>query len=209
MKVFSLIAVVLVSLFLGSQSQAAILWGEKGPAPVKKSRFNYDRTEEAKEVSSFWSQRKVGVGMATAGAYGLIGGVVAIHFHPQWSVDLGFGGGSHFQSFGFRVKKMLLMSSPLNPYIGVGFNSWQRSGTRPFNAADVSPGYVAKEFMSDADKRTGTIDEKLVHGTLGVQYAFTNGEWEGYGLFLEALFLMSVEDFDAAPTASIGFNYFF
>ena len=202
--------IAVASLFVVSSSSAAILWRDGGTTtPVKKSRFNYDRTAEAKEVSSFWSQRKVGVGMATAGAYGLIGGTVAIHFHPQWSVDLGFGGGSHFQSFGFRIKKMLLLSSPLNPYIGVGFNRWQRSTTRPFNAADVSPGYVAKEFMSDEDKRTGTIDAKLVHGTLGVQYTFTSGEWEGYGFFLEAVALLSVENFHSAPTASLGFNYFF
>ncbi len=195
-------------LIFASSSHGAILWGQGGPAK-KQSRFNYDRTAEAREVSSFWSKRKMGVGMATAGAYGLIGGMVSVHFHPQWSVDLGFGGGSHFQSYGCRVKKMLLLSSPLNPYLGIGFNRWQRSETRPFNSGDVSPGYVAKEFMSDEDRGTNTIDEKLIHGSLGVQYTFTNGAWEGYGFFLEALFLMSVEDLQGAPTASVGFNYFF
>ena len=207
MKKTSLVGLLCVTL-LSCKSYGAILWNAS-PEPVKKTRFNYDRTAEAQEVSSFWSRRKVGVGVAAAGTYGLMGGVIGIHFHPQWSVDLGFGGGSHFQSFGFRVKKTLLLSSPLNPYVGVGFHRWQRGTTRPFNTADVSPGYVASQFLDDDDRRNGVIDEKLVHGSLGIQYTFTHGEWVGYGFFLEALFLLSAEDFDSAPTASLGFNYFF
>ncbi len=203
-----LVSIVLFSSF---PSSAAILWPDSGTSSKSNghSRFNYDRTEEAREVSTFWSKRKMGVGVATAGAYGLLGGIIGIHFHPQWSVDLGFGGGSHFQSFGFRVKKMLLLSSPLNPYVGVGFNRWQRTNTRPFNSKDVSPGYVVREFMSEDEKRENRIDEKLVNATLGIQYTFTQGSWQGYGLFVEALLLMSVEDFQSAPTASMGFNYFF
>ncbi|MEM7646019.1 MAG: hypothetical protein AAF203_03835 [Pseudomonadota bacterium] len=178
-------------------------------ASGSQSRFNYDRTEDARKVSHFWEKRKMGIGVAMAGAYGLVGGVVGIHFHPQWSVDLGFGGGSHFQSYGFRVKKMLLLSSPLNPYIGLGFNRWHRSTTRPMNADSVSPGFVNGQFLSDEDRRTGNIDEKLIHGSLGIQYVFTEGEWEGYGFYLEALLLVSAVDRDSAPTGSIGLNYFF
>lgn len=200
---------VILCIIIAIPSQAAILWGENGPAPIKKSRFNYDRTQEAQEISQFWANHKMGVGMATAGAYGLIGGTVAVHFHPNWAVDLGYGGGSHFHSFGFRVRRMLLMSSPLNPYVGFGFNRWERTTTRPFNAADISPGYVAKEFMSEADRNEGRIDERLIHATVGIQYVFTQGQWRNYGVFLEALFMMSVEDYQSAPTASLGFNYFF
>lgn len=178
------------------------LWGSN-------SRYNYDRTEEAQEVSSFWSQHKVGVGVATAGAYGLAGGLVSILFHPQWSVDLGFGGGSHFHSFGFRIKRMMLLSSPLNPYFGFGFNRWQRSSSRPFNSASLSPGYIVKEFLSEDERARGLIDEKLVHASLGLQYTFTSGDWQGYGFFLEGVFMISAEDFDTAPTLSLGFNYFF
>lgn len=199
-----------VLLLVASTAESAILWDDgKASAPPPKSRFNYDRTSEAQAVSSFWSQRKVGVGMAAAGTYGLLGATIGFHFHPQWSVDLGYGGGSHFQAFGFRVKKMLLLSSPLNPYFGVGFHRWQRGTTRPFNPNDVSPGYVANRFMDDGQRARGEIDEKLMHGSVGIQYTFTNGPWMGYALFLEALLLVSVEDLDSAPTASLGFNYFF
>jgi hypothetical protein len=199
----------LVAIFFVTQvSASAILWPDSKPAPPK-NRFNYDRTQEARTVSNFWSTRKMGVGVATAGAYGLMGGVVDFRFHPQWSVDLGFGGGSHFQSYGFRVKKMLLLSSPLNPYIGLGFVRWERTHTRPFDAASVSPGYISSAFMSDADRRANDIDEKLVYGTLGLQYTFMQGSWAGYGLFIEALFMVSAEDFRNTPTASLGFNYFF
>lgn len=196
-------------LMVSSNVEAAAIPWPSGGSSENKSRFNYDRTHEAKEVADFWSHRKMAVGVATAGAYGLIGGVIGIHFHPQWSVDFGFGGGSHFQSFGFRVKKLLFLSSPLNPYLGAGFNRWERNTTRPFNADNVSPSYVPRNFISDEDRRNNDIDEKLIHGTLGIQYVFTEGSMAGYGLFVEALLLMSVETFQTAPTASLGFNYFF
>ncbi len=190
--------------------EAAFLWKDSGSSDnSSKSRFNYDRSHEAREVSHFWTHRKVAVGVATAGVYGIAGGVIGIHFHPQWSVDLGYGGGSHFQSTGVRVKKLLLMSSPLNPYIGFGFHRWERTTNRPFDADSVSPNFVAQKFMSEADRLSGRIDERLAHGSLGLQYVFTTGEWSGYGLFAELNFLVSVQDFQSAPTGSLGFNYFF
>lgn len=173
------------------------------------SRFNYDRTDEAREVSTFWSERKVAVGMQAAGTYGLAGGVIGIHFHPQWSVDLGFGGGSHFQAYGFRIKKMMLLSSALNPYFGFGFHRWHRNNTRPFNADTMSPGFVAQRLMSDEDKRLGVIDAKLANASLGLQYVFTDGSLKGYGIFIEAILLMEVNELISIPTASVGFNYFF
>lgn len=191
------------------QSEAAFLWKDSKPKRASQSRFNYDRSHEAREVSHFWTKRKVAVGLATAGVYGLAGGVIGIHFHPQWSVDLGYGGGSHFQSYGFRIKKLLLMSSPLNPYIGFGFHRWQRTTNRPFDAGSISPNYVAQRFMSEADQINGQIDERIAHGSLGLQYVFTDGAWAGYGLFAEMNFLVSVQDFESSPTGSLGFNYFF
>jgi hypothetical protein len=213
MKKFSLhnsrieLGMILLIIFISSSSKSAILWNDS--EPVKKSRFKYERTEEALEVSDFWSKRKMGIGIVAAGAYGLIGSTISIHFHPQWSVDLGFGGGSHFQSFGFRIKKMLLLSSPLNPYFAFGFQRWQRGSTRPMNAEDISPGYISKNFLSDEERKQGLINEKLVQGALGIQYTITQGDWIGYGFFIEGLFLVSVEDFSSAPTASFGMNYFF
>ncbi len=197
-------------IFLAGPSLSAQALLFKGSSPkVSQERFNYDQTEVVEEISDFWSTRKMAVGLTTAGTYGLMGGVVGFYFSPQWSVDLGFGGGSHFQSFGFRVKKMLLKSSPLNPYVGFGFHRWQRNGTRPFNSDDLSPQFLSRRLLSDEDKRLGRVDEKLVHGQLGLQYTFTNGEWAGWGLFVEALMLLSVESFKTVPTASLGFNYLF
>lgn len=192
-----------------SEVSAAILWDSGGADPRQESRFDYDRTEEAREVSSFWATHKMGVGLAAGGTYGIGGGVVGVYFHPQWSVDLGFGGGSHFQAYGVRVKKMLLLSSALNPYVGLGFHRWVRTTTRPINSDSISPSLVVDEFLSDRQREEGSINEKLISGTLGLQYTFTHGAWEGYGLFLEALFMVSTEDFDTAPTGSLGFNYFF
>ena len=196
---------LLLFSFLGEKAFSA----QQESSGKRSSRFRYDRTKEAQDVSTFWSQHKMGLGITAAGVYGLIGGTVSILFHPQWSLDLGFGGGSHFQSFGFRVKKMLFLSSPLNPYLGLGFHRWQRPSSQSFNPSQVSPTLWAREFMSDRDLLSSRIDESLIHGSLGVQYVWTSGDWKGYGVFMEALALMSVEDLHTAPTGSLGFIYFF
>jgi len=208
-SVFVIAFVFLVGVLPSTHCKAAILWKTSKSTSSSKSRFNYDRSAEAREVSHFWVHRKLSLGVATAGVYGLAGGVIGIHFHPQWSVDLGYGGGSHFQSFGFRVKKLLLLSSPLNPYFGFGFHRWERTTSRPFDGDSVSPHYVAQKFMSEADRLNGRIDERLVHGSLGLQYVFTEGEWVGCGLFAEINYLLSVQDFQSTPTGSLGFNFFF
>ena len=205
----SRLLIPIVATVLALPAQAAILWGPAGPAKTKSSRFNYDRTDEAREVNDFWRKRKMGVGFAAAGTYGLMGMKVSVNWHPQWAVELGYGGGSHFQSFGFGIKKMMLVSSPINPYFGFGFHRWQRNTTRPYNINDVAPGVVVDELLSDADRRTGRIDEKLMHASLGLQYIFTNGAWEGIGVFAEAIVLISAEDFQWAPTASLGATYYF
>ncbi len=211
MRTLGIILILFSIVFIQHESAGAeaLLWGTSKPARRTSNRFNYDETPKAQEVSSFWAHRKMSVGIATAGAYGIGGALVAFHFHPQWSVDMGFGGGSHFQSFGFRVKRTMLKSSPLNPYFALGFQRWERGTSRPINPNDIRPGYVATEFMSEEDRRNGHIDEKLIHGSLGLQYIMTQGEWAGYGLFLEALYLVSAEDLQSAPTASFGMNYYF
>ncbi len=197
-----------LTLILAPQVWAeAILFGGSTPTPSIE-RFNYDQKEVVEEISDFWSIRKMAIGLTTAGTYGLMGGVIGFYFHPQWSVDLGYGGGSHFQSYGFRIKKMLLKSSPLNPYYGFGFHRWQRSGTRPFNSDSLSPQFLSR-LLSDEDKRLSRVNEKLVHGQLGLQYTFTEGEWKGLAIFGEALLMMSVDSLKTVPTASVGFNYFF
>ena len=204
--------VLILSLFTSLSSMSygkAILWKDSGSSKATETRFNYDRTEDAKKVSKFWSEHKVAVGMTAAGSYGLLGGVLAIHFHPQWNVDLGFGGGSHFQAYGFRIKKFLLLSSQLNPYIAGGFTRWHRNQTRPFNSSNISPGFIADQFLEETERQQGIIDEKLLNAALGLQYTFLDGPWKNYGIFFELMFLLSIDDSDSAPTGSLGVNYFF
>lgn len=215
-----IIVFIILSIISPTAHSRAILWQGSGsqsqdsPEPVRSQsigtqRFNYDETQRARETSDFWQQRKMAVGVTSAGTYGIMGAVIGFYFHPQWSVDLGYGGGSHFASFGFRIKQLMLKSSPLNPYWGFGFHRWQRTNTRPFNTNDITPAFLPKRLMDDGELSLGRIDEKLVHGQLGLQYVWTQGSWEGIGLFGEVLMLLSVEKLKSVPTAAFGMNYFF
>ena len=206
MKFFSILMLLLV---WAPQLYSAILWEDSPPPTTKKSRFDYDQTDSARKVGNFWENRKMALNFSMGGVYGLAGGGLGIHFHPQWAFELGYGGGSHFHSFGFRVRGSVLQSSPFNPYYGFGFHRWQRTKTRPYSQNDLAPGFIGSEFLSEEEKRQGRVDEKLLNGTLGLQYIFIEGPWKGIGLSVEAVLLISAEDLQTSPTFALGASYFF
>lgn len=195
---------ILIVSFFACTAQARILVESNG----QKVRHNYDTSADAREVGSFWQSHKMGVGLHFAGSQGLAGGVLAFNFHPQWGAELSFGGGPHFQSFGFRAKHLLLNSSIFHPYVTGGFSRWLRT-KGPVNTEDITPSFVPKKLMSSEERRLGRIDAPLITSAVGLQYIFTKGELKGVGINLEGDLLFDIRDFVFVPTASVGMNYYF
>ena len=196
---------LLIVFFLSQPAYGRWLVGSK----AKGERQSYNSQPIAAHVSNFWRKHKMDVSGAINGYFGTFGVSFGVHFHPQWSFDLGFGGSSHYQSFGFRLKKSFLMSSPLSPYIATGFSRWHRTRSRDFDLGEVSPDYLAQELMSEEDRINNIIDERLIHGAVGLQYVMTEGDWKGLAAHIEALLLMDFEDVISVPTVAIGLGYYF
>ena len=182
------------------------------PTPQAWSeRQQFENTAEASEVLDFWKNHKADVSMQFSGYLGAFGAALGLHYHPQVSVEFGFGGSGHFQAYGIRVKRTFMVSSALTPYLAGGLSRWQRSRGGDFDESQVSPRLLVNKLMSDNDRRQNRIDERLIHGAFGLQYVFSGSQssFTDFGAFAELLLLFDPLDLVLAPTASFGASFYF
>ncbi|MFK8136860.1 MAG: hypothetical protein AB8E15_00740 [Bdellovibrionales bacterium] len=151
--------------------------------------------------------RRVGIGVLAQGELGFGGLQLEINPKPEWSIQVGYGGGPEYRAFSFQYKRILSGESFL-PYFGLGISRWFNDGSgAPISR--TNPGVLVEKLMSDSDKANGTIDELLLTGKLGIQYMTLKGPWIGYAFHADVQLLFDAEDFIMAPTASFGLNYYF
>ena len=197
--------VVGLILFTLSSAQGRWLVGEGD----RKPRQTLDNGKIEQKVSQFWKTHKAGVSLSVNGDLGTFGMAFGMHFHPLWSGQIGFGGSSHYQAFGIRVKRLFMASSPLTPYLAGGLSRWERNRGGAFDEKEVSPTFLVRRLMSADDRRRYDIDEKLLSMVAGLQYVFVEGEWKGFGVFLEGLVFVDLQEWVSAPTVSLGASYYF
>jgi len=182
------------------------------PVPQAWSqRQRFENTAEASEVLEFWKSHKADVSMQVSGYLGTFGAALGLHYHPLWSVEFGFGGSGHFQAYGIRAKRTFMVSSALTPYLAGGVSRWHRTRGGSFDASEVSPGLLVDRLMSDRDRQAGRIDERLIHGSLGLQYIVSESRSSltDFGAFAELVLLFDPIDRALAPTASFGASFYF
>ena len=174
------------------------------------SRVSFDNRDQAADVLQFWKTHKASVSSQFSGYLGAFGVSIGLYFQPQWSFSIGYGGSGHFQSYGLRVQRSIMMSSALNPYFAMGVSRWHRTRDGNFDPNRVSPGFLVRDLLSEADRRDSRIDERLVHGAFGFSYVVTEASvLQDFGAFAEVLLLLDPKDFVMAPTVSVGLSYFF
>lgn len=167
----------------------------------------YD-TSSAYDGLEFRRKRKVGVGLAGAGPWGIMGTHLELNFAPDISLQGGVGLGSGFQTFALQIRKFIPGKWFL-PYISAGVARWYTTGEGSGSIDGTTPGFLAKRFLSAKEKRDGRFSELLVFPSLGMQYVQLSGEWAGSTLYAEFNLLVDVEDFVLGPTGSLGYTYFF
>ncbi len=203
MKSLRLISFLSISIYMCSQmafGQAVLI--EENGQPTK-TKF----TKEATNTLNFRSQRKVGVGLAAAGAQGLLGTLIELNFSSETSFMTNFGLGKDYRSFGFSLKR-IVGGEWFAPYILGGFSRWYSVGDHG-SINTSTPSFLADNFLSAKQKRTGHFTETILYPGIGLQYHQLNGEYAGASLFAEVLFLVDIDDFATAPTGSLGFMYYF
>lgn len=183
-------------------------------AQAKKIQVNDDAVAEvsapktAANGNSLRKLRRVGMGLTGAGPLGLGGVHLELNFSSTSGVLAGFGGGPGFQAYTFQYKRVLA-GEWLLPYMSAGFSRWMNFGKDNDPITDTTPDILGERFMSDGDKASGRINEFLIYPAFGLQYVQLTGDWAGFSVFTEIVFLIDVADFVAAPTGTVGMTYFF
>lgn len=188
----------LVSLHLFAQ---AVLVEENGR---KISSSSY---VSSRNGNDFKNNRKIGAGISLAGVQGLVGANIEINFSSETALITSFGLAEDFNSFGFSIKRSL-NGKYFSPYLSGGFTRWY-SGKDNGSIKSTTPGFLGNKFLSSKELSTGNFAETLLYPALGIQYLQLDGEWAGSSLFAEVVLLFDIDDFQTAPTGSVGYLYYF
>jgi hypothetical protein len=94
------------------------------------------------------------------------------------------------------------------PYMSFGYASWASVG-KTGRITKTSPAILADKLLSDDEKNAGEFQKNLLYPGIGLQFLQLKGEWAGSSVFAELTVLLDVGNFVAAPTATLGFLYYF
>ena len=182
---------------LSSYVSAAILIEDKGKVINQPDRVTQDL--------NLRQNRKMGVGLAAAGALGGGGVNLEINFTPEFSFLGGFGLGTGYQSYHFQAKNIIGGQTFL-PYFSVGFARWHSTGSI---RKKTIPSFFSKKFLTPKEKNSGKYSEYMIYSGLGLQFVQLYGEWQGFSLYAEALVLVDIDDMLSELTGGLGMTYYF
>lgn len=198
MKVF--LSVLSVTFFLSVNASAAIgdTWG--GQSRIEIENFNTSADLKRK--------KKAGVGTSLAGALGLVGLNLNINFAEDFTFVVGYGVSHGFHAVNMNFKQSL-GGEALTPYFSGGFSRWFSRGEEGETLEKTTPSFLKEKFLSAKEIRTGQFAENIIYPGFGLEYMNTKGDWQGLSFYVEILYLLDIDDLEAAPTAGIGTNFYF
>lgn len=198
--VLSLISLVMI---ISSSLAGAAILIDDGSGSIRRTS-----TKRAKNGYQFRQQRRVGVSSVASGAYGVAGLQFNLNFSEDISFATGFGLGSGFQSFNLKLKSVIAGRRFL-PYVAAGYARWYTTTTNNGGVNKSTPGFLAKRFLSEEERKSGEFAENLLYPAIGVEYVQLDGSWSGFSIAAEILMLLDIDDFASAPTGAIAMGYYF
>jgi hypothetical protein len=196
------VAAFVFTVFISSFSEAAIF--VRGG---KRREVGESKSSEATDGFSLRKTRRVGVGVSGAGPLGMMGANLELNFTPKWGLMTGFGTGMTYQSYTFQVKRVLA-GEYLLPYLAAGVSRWYTTSEGRGKINNIQPAFLER-FMTPEEKDKGEFSEILLYPAFGLQYVQLDGNFAGYSMYAEMLMLVNLENFESAPTGTVGFLYYF
>lgn len=191
-RIYQILIIYLIVLPL---AQASVEIDEYGSAIVT--------TAEETRVT----HRRAAIGVAAGGLSGIFGALLELNFTARTGFLAGVGYSNDYQSIQLGIKHFLSEGS-LTPYLGGGYSRWFANG-RQSPVGSTTPGFLAKRFLSDNEKRTGRFGENLIFSNLGIQFLKLSGDFAGSGVYFEAIALVDVDDLLLDSTLGLGYLYYF
>jgi len=182
---------------------------EKEIVPLSQRASIRDvETQSFDDAFALRAKRRVGVGLSTMGQLGMFGALLELNFTPDKTLNLGFGGGPGYNSFGLGWK-YLLGGSSLTPYLSAGYSMWHNSSGSG-DLSNATPSVLSSKFLTDDEKRAGQFNISFLTPTTGLQYTQLSGDYLGWSGFLEISMMTKISGGLAmAPLASLGGIYYF
>lgn len=193
---------IIISIYMFSFSVHAAVLLDENNQPV-----NRERRTIADNGLSLRSVKKVGFGLGSAGALGLIGALIELNFSSEVSLSTSFGLASNYQTFGFQIKKILGGRS-LMPYFSAGYSRWYTTG-KGGPIGKTTPKFFAEKFLNAEERSSGRFAENLIYPGFGLQYVQLGGNWAGTSLYAEILLLVDVDDLQSAASGGLGMLFYF
>jgi hypothetical protein len=182
---------------------------EKQIVPLSQRASIHDlETQSFEDAFALRSQKRVGVGLSLMGQLGMAGAMLELNFTPENALNLGFGGGPGYSSFGLGWK-YLLGGQSLTPYLSGGYSMWHSSGGGG-RLQNATPSVLSSRFLSTEQKNSGQFELSFLTPTAGLQYTQLSGEALGWSGFLELTMMTKFsQGLAIAPLASLGGIYYF
>lgn len=203
MSFFGLGSSLIFVFLLTSVSSPAAIFVRGG----QRQNVGESNTKSSSDGYSMRKIRRVGIGASGAGPLGMLGANLELNFTPKWGLMAGYGTGMTYQSYTFQVKRVLA-GEYLLPYLAGGVSRWYTASEGRGKIENIQPAFLER-FMSADEKSKGEFSEILLYPAFGLQYVQLDGAWAGYSMFVEILLLVDIEDFETAPTGTVGFLYYF
>ena len=177
---------------------------EESPEPEAEERIPFKEAEDGLEMRKI---RRVGIGLQAAGNLGFGGALMELNFSPRWGFGVGIGGGYNYQAV-MAQAKYVLAGEWLMPYMTFGFTRWFSINKTGY-IEKTTPGFIADRLLNDDEKRSGEFSKNMIFPGIGLQLMQLKGEWAGASVYAEILALLDLGNFVSAPTATVGFLYYF
>jgi hypothetical protein len=170
------------------------------------SNSNSQSRAEFASASSMKEKRRMGVSTHFTGAVGLSGLSLDLNLTSRLSASIGLGASRGFQSFNMHFRNYF-SGKNFTPYFTGGYSRWYSNDRE--RVGNTAPAFFSKKFLSGGELRKGEFAENILYPGFGAQYMNLSGEWAGFGYYMEALYLVDMDDLVAAPTVGVGINYLF
>ncbi len=171
---------------------------------VTESRANQSESES----ESLWRlHRRAAIGWSGGGVNGIFGANLEVSFTALTAIEAGFGTAMDYDTLHFGFKRVLTGESLL-PYVAGGYGKWFANGRRR-GLERTTPGFLGERFLTDQQREEGKFALDLAYATLGLQYAWLEGDWQGSSLYFSGTLVATILRPRVGPMLGLGYLYYF
>lgn len=130
--------------------------------------------KDERGLGQFLGERNLGIGLISAGAYGIFGAEVDLTVSNNWTAGLGIGTGMTYRTWGFH-SRYLFRPSALTGFVEAGYSNWYLHKASKTGEA-IYPQHMADRFLTNSSGAyVSGARAHLVYPGFGILYKHRSG----------------------------------